>query len=229
MAKLTKKQKAAAAIVDSHKLYGLDEAVALVKKAASAKFDETVELSFNLNVNPKYADQQLRGALVLPNGTGKTKKVLVFAKDHKEDEAKAAGADYVGGAELADKIAGGWFDFDVVVATPDMMGVVGRLGRVLGPKGLMPNPKVGTVTMDVTKAVSEIKSGKVQYRTDKAGNVQVGIGKVSFEEEKLAENFRAMYNHILKARPASVKGAYMKSVTLSSTMGMGVHIDISTL
>ncbi len=229
MAKLTKKQKAAAAIVDSHKLYGLDEAVALVKKAASAKFDETVELSFNLNVNPKYADQQLRGAIVLPNGTGKTKKVLVFAKDHKEDEAKAAGADYVGGAELADKIAGGWFDFDVVVATPDMMGVVGRLGRVLGPKGLMPNPKVGTVTMDVTKAVSEIKSGKVQYRTDKAGNVQVGIGKVSFEEEKLAENFRAMYAHILKARPASVKGTYMKSVTLSSTMGMGVHIDISTL
>ena len=229
MAKLTKKQKAAAAIVDSHKLYGLDEAVALVKRAASAKFDETVELSFNLNVNPKYADQQLRGAIVLPNGTGKTKKVLVFAKDHKEDEAKAAGADYVGGAELADKIAGGWFDFDVVVATPDMMGVVGRLGRVLGPKGLMPNPKVGTVTMDVTKAVSEIKSGKVQYRTDKAGNVQVGIGKVSFEEEKLAENFRAMYAHILKARPASVKGTYMKSVTLSSTMGMGVHIDISTL
>ncbi len=229
MAKLTKKQKAAAAIVDSHKLYGLDEAVALVKKAASAKFDETVELSFNLNVNPKYADQQLRGAIVLPNGTGKTKKVLVFAKDHKEDEAKAAGADYVGGAELADKIAGGWFDFDVVVATPDMMGVVGRLGRVLGPKGLMPNPKVGTVTMDVTKAVSEIKSGKVQYRTDKAGNVQVGIGKVSFEEEKLAQNFRAMYAHILKARPASVKGTYMKSVTLSSTMGMGVHIDISTL
>ncbi len=229
MAKLTKKQKAAAAIVDSHKLYGLDEAVALVKKAASAKFDETVELAFNLNVNPKYADQQLRGAIVLPNGTGKTKKVLVFAKDHKEDEAKEAGADYVGGAELADKIAGGWFDFDVVVATPDMMGVVGRLGRVLGPKGLMPNPKVGTVTMDVAKAISEIKSGKVQYRTDKAGNVQVGIGKVSFEEEKLAENFRAMYAHILKARPASVKGTYMKSVTLSSTMGRGVHIDISTL
>ncbi len=229
MAKLTKKQKAAAAIVDSHKLYGLDEAVALVKKAASAKFDETVELAFNLNVNPKYADQQLRGAIVLPNGTGKTKKVLVFAKDHKEDEAKEAGADYVGGAELADKIAGGWFEFDVVVATPDMMGVVGRLGRVLGPKGLMPNPKVGTVTMDVAKAISEIKSGKVQYRTDKAGNVQVGIGKVSFEEEKLAENFRAMYAHILKARPASVKGTYMKSVTLSSTMGRGVHIDISTL
>lgn len=179
MAKLTKKQKAAAAIVDSHKLYDIDEAVKLVKEAASAKFDETVEVAFNLNINPKYADQQLRGATVLPAGTGKSKKVLVFAKDHKEDEAKAAGADYVGGKELADKIMQGWMDFDVVVATPDMMAVVGRLGRVLGPKGLMPNPKVGTVTMDVTKAVNEIKGGKVQYRTDKAGNVQVIIGKVS--------------------------------------------------
>ena len=176
MAKLTKKQKAAAAIVDSHKLYDIDEAVKLVKEAASAKFDETVEVAFNLNINPKYADQQLRGATVLPAGTGKSKKVLVFAKDHKEDEAKAAGADYVGGKELADKIMQGWMDFDVVVATPDMMAVVGRLGRVLGPKGLMPNPKVGTVTMDVTKAVNEIKGGKVQYRTDKAGNVQVIIG-----------------------------------------------------
>lgn len=227
MAKLTKKQKAAAAIVDSHTLYDLDEAVALVKKAASAKFDETVELSFNLNINPKYADQQLRGAIVLPNGTGKTKKVLVFAKDHKEDEAKAAGADYVGGMELAQKIQGGWMDFDVVVATPDMMGVVGRLGRVLGPKGLMPNPKVGTVTQDLTKAIGEIKAGKVQYRTDKAGNVQVVIGKVSFEDDKLKENLLTIYNHILKARPASVKGAYMKSITICSTMGPGVHLDIS--
>ena len=192
MAKLTKKQKAAAAIVDSHKLYDIDEAVALVKKAASAKFDETVELSFNLNINPKYADQQLRGALVLPHGTGKTKKVLVFAKDHQEDEAKAAGADYVGGQELAQKIQGGWMDFDVVVATPNMMGVVGRLGRILGPKGLMPNPKVGTVTMDVTKAINEIKAGKVQYRTDKAGNVQVIIGTVSFDEDKLKENLRVI-------------------------------------
>ena len=188
MAKLTKKQKAAAAIVDSHKLYDIDEAVKLVKEAASAKFDETVEVAFNLNINPKYADQQLRGATVLPAGTGKSKKVLVFAKDHKEDEAKAAGADYVGGKELADKIMQGWMDFDVVVATPDMMAVVGRLGRVLGPKGLMPNPKVGTVTMDVTKAVNEIKGGKVQYRTDKAGNVQVIIGKVSFDEDKLKQN-----------------------------------------
>ncbi len=227
MAKLTKKQKAAAAIVDSHKLYDIDEAVALVKKAASAKFDETVELSFNLNINPKYADQQLRGALVLPHGTGKTKKVLVFAKDHQEDEAKAAGADYVGGQELAQKIQGGWMDFDVVVATPNMMGVVGRLGRILGPKGLMPNPKVGTVTMDVTKAINEIKAGKVQYRTDKAGNVQVIIGKVSFDEDKLKENLRVIYNHILKARPSSVKGTYMKSLTVCSTMGPGIHLDLT--
>jgi large subunit ribosomal protein L1 len=188
-----------------------------------------VELAFNLNINPKYADQQLRGAIVLPAGTGKSKKVLVFAKDHKEDEAKAAGADYVGGMELAEQIQKGWFDFDVVVATPDMMGVVGRLGKILGPKGLMPNPKVGTVTMDVAKAISEIKAGKVQYRTDKGGNIQVGIGKVSFDEDKLKENFRTMYNHILKARPASVKGTYMKNVTISSTMGRGIHIDISTL
>lgn len=225
MAKLTKKQKAAAAIVDSHKLYDIDEAVKLVKEAASAKFDETVEVAFNLNINPKYADQQLRGATVLPAGTGKSKKVLVFAKDHKEDEAKAAGADYVGGKELADKIMQGWMDFDVVVATPDMMAVVGRLGRVLGPKGLMPNPKVGTVTMDVTKAVNEIKGGKVQYRTDKAGNVQVIIGKVSFDEDKLKQNLLAIYNTILKARPSTVKGVYMKSLTISSTMGRGIHLD----
>ena len=229
MAKLTKKQKAAAAIVDSHKLYDIDEAVKLVKEAASAKFDETVEVAFNLNINPKYADQQLRGATVLPAGTGKSKRVLVFAKDHKEDEAKAAGADYVGGKELADKIMQGWMDFDVVVATPDMMAVVGRLDRVLGPKGLMPNPKVGTVTMDVTKAVNEIKGGKVQYRTDKAGNVQVIIGKVSFDEDKLKQNLLAIYNTIAKARPASVKGAYTKSLTISSTMGPGIHLDISSV
>ena len=219
MAKLTKKQKAAAAIVDSHKLYDIDEAVKLIKEAASAKFDETVEAAFNLNINPKYADQQLRGATVLPAGTGKTKKVLVFAKDHKEDEAKAAGADYVGGKELADKILQGWMDFDVVVATPDMMAVVGRLGRVLGPKGLMPNPKVGTVTMDVTKAVNEIKGGKVQYI----------IGKVSFDEDKLKQNLLAIFNTIQKARPASVKGNYMKSLTISSTMGPGIHLDIQAV
>lgn len=227
MAKLTKKQQAAAAIVDGHKLYDLDEAVELLKQAASAKFDETVELAFNLNINPKYADQQLRGAIVLPHGTGKTKKVLVFAKDHKEDEAKAAGADYVGGMDLVQKIQGGWLDFDVVVATPDMMGVVGRLGRILGPKGLMPNPKVGTVTPDVTKAVTEIKAGKVQYRTDKAGNIQLAIGKVSFDSDKLKENLRAAYDHILKVRPSTVKGAYMKSITICSTMGRGIHLDIT--
>ena len=227
MAKLTKKQKAAASIVDSHKLYDIDEAVKLVKEAASAKFDETVEVAFNLNINPKYADQQLRGATVLPAGTGKSKKVLVFAKDHKEDEAKAAGADYVGGKELADKIMQGWMDFDVVVATPDMMAVVGRLGRVLGPKGLMPNPKVGTVTMDVTKAVNEIKGGKVQYRTDKAGNVQVIIGKVSFDEDKLKQNLLAIYNTLLKARPSTVKGVYMKSLNIIYTMGRGIHLDLT--
>ena len=227
MAKLTKKQKAEAAIVDSHKLYDVDEAVKLVKELAKAKFDETIELAFHLNVNPKYADQQLRGATVLPHGTGKSKKVLVFAKDHKEDEAKAAGADYVGGKELAYKILQGWMDFDVVVATPDMMAVVGRLGKTLGPKGLMPNPKVGTVTQDVTKAVTEIKSGKVEYRTDKAGNVQVIIGKASFDEVKLKENLVAIYNTILKARPATVKGQYMKSLTVSSTMGPGIRLDIT--
>ena len=227
MAKLTKKQKAEAAIVDSHKLYDVDEAVKLVKELAKAKFDETIELAFHLNVNPKYADQQLRGATVLPHGTGKSKKVLVFAKDHKEDEAKATGADYVGGKELADKILQGWMDFDVVVATPDMMAVVGRLGKTLGPKGLMPNPKVGTVTQDVTKAVTEIKSGKVEYRTDKAGNVQVIIGKASFDEVKLKENLVAIYNTILKARPATVKGQYMKSLTVSSTMGPGIRLDIT--
>ena len=229
MAKLTKKQKAAAAIVDSHKLYDLDEAVALLKKTATAKFDETVEVAFNLNVNTKHADQQLRGAVVLPHGTGKTKKVLVFAKDKKEEEAKAAGADYVGGKDYADKIMKGWFDFDVVVATPDMMAVVGRLGRVLGPKGLMPNPKVGTVTMDITKAVGEIKAGKVEYRTDKAGNVQVVIGKASFDEVKLKENLRSIYETVLKSRPASVKGVYIKSFTISSTMGPGIHLDLNTV
>ena len=216
MAKLTKKQKATAAIVDSHKFYDVDEAVKLLKEAATAKFDETVELAFNLNINPKYADQQLRGATVLPHGTGKSKKVLVFAKDQKEEDAKAAGADYVGGKELADKIAQGWMDFDVVVATPDMMAV-------------MPNPKDGTVTTDVTKAVNEIKGGKVQYRTDKAGNVQVIIGKASFDADKIKENLVTIYNTILKARPTTVKGQYMKSLTLSSTMGPGIHIDMSTV
>ena len=225
MAKLTKKQKAAAAIVDSHKLYDIDEAVKLIKEAASAKFDETVEAAFNLNINPKYADQQLRGATVLPAGTGKTKKVLVFAKDHKEDEAKAAGADYVGGKELADKILQGWMDFDVVVATPDMMAVVGRLGRVLGPKGLMPNPKAGTVTMDVTKAVQDIKAGKIEYRLDKTNIIHVPIGKASFTEEQLNENFQTLIDAIIKAKPAAAKGQYIRSATLTSTMGPGVKLN----
>ena len=229
MAKLTKKQKAVAAIVDSHKLYDLDEAVSLLKKAATAKFDESVELSFHLNVNPKFADQQIRGATVLPFGTGKSKKVLVFAKDHQEEEAKAAGADYVGGKEYADKIMQGWLDFDVVVATPNMMAVVGRLGRILGPKGLMPNPKVGTVTMDVTKAIKEIKAGKIEYRLDKTNIIHVPVGKASFTEEQLADNFQTLMDAILKAKPSTVKGAYFKSVALTSTMGPGVKLNVAKL
>ena len=229
MAKLTKKQKATAAIVDSHKFYDVDEAVKLLKEAATAKFDETVELAFNLNINPKYADQQLRGATVLPHGTGKSKKVLVFAKDQKEEDAKAAGADYVGGKELADKIAQGWMDFDVVVATPDMMAVIGRLGRVLGPKGLMPNPKDGTVTTDVTKAVNEIKGGKVQYRTDKAGLIHATVGRASFSVEALQQNVAALIDALVKAKPAASKGVYLRKVAVSSTMGAGVRVEPSSL
>lgn len=225
MAKLTKRSKQASALVDRNTQYGLDEAVSLLKQTATAKFDETIELAFNLNVDPKYADQQIRGAIVLPHGTGKSKRVLVFAKGAKVQEAEAAGADFVGSEELVAKIQGGWLDFDVVVATPDMMSVVGRLGKVLGPKGLMPNPKVGTVTMDVTKAVQEVKAGKVEYRTDKAGNIQLSVGKASFSEDQLRDNIRTIFDRIAKARPASVKGQYMKSVTLSSTMGPGVALD----
>ncbi len=225
MAKLTKRSKQASALVDRDTQYGLDEAVSLVKQTATAKFDETIELAFNLNVDPKYADQQIRGAMVLPHGTGKSKRVLVFAKGAKEQEAEDAGADFVGGEELVAKIQGGWFDFDVVVATPDMMAIVGRLGKVLGPKGLMPNPKVGTVTMDVAKAVQEVKAGKVEYRTDKAGNIQLSVGKASFSEDQLRDNIRAIFDRVAKARPASIKGQYMKSVTLSATMGPGVTLD----
>ena len=225
MAKLTKRSKQASALVDRNTQYGLDEAVSLLKHTATAKFDETIELAFNLNVDPKYADQQIRGAIVLPHGTGKSKRVLVFAKGAKVQEAEAAGADFVGSEELVAKIQGGWLDFDVVVATPDMMSVVGRLGKVLGPKGLMPNPKVGTVTMDVTKAVQEVKAGKVEYRTDKAGNIQLSVGKASFSEDQLRDNIRTIFDRIAKARPASVKGQYMKSVTLSATMGPGVALD----
>ncbi len=225
MAKLTKRSKQASALVDRDTQYGLDEAVSLVKQTATAKFDETIELAFNLNVDPKYADQQIRGAMVLPHGTGKSKRVLVFAKGAKVQEAEDAGADFVGGEELVAKIQGGWFDFDVVVATPDMMAIVGRLGKVLGPKGLMPNPKVGTVTMDVAKAVQEVKAGKVEYRTDKAGNIQLSVGKASFSEDQLRDNIRAIFDRVAKARPASIKGQYMKSVTLSATMGPGVTLD----
>ncbi|NLH63721.1 MAG: 50S ribosomal protein L1 [Erysipelotrichaceae bacterium] len=222
-----KKYTAALAQVDRTKTYDYKEAVALAKKIADTKFDSSVEVAFALNVDPRQADQNIRGAMVLPNGTGKTQKVLVVTQGAKEDEAKAAGADYVGGAELLAKIQEGWFDFDVIVATPDMMGQLGKLGRVLGPKGLMPNPKTGTVTMNVASAVEEIKKGKVEYRVDKDGNVNVMIGKVSFSEEALAQNFKALYDQLAKIRPNSIKGIYMKSVTVSTTMGPGIKVTIA--
>ncbi len=212
--------------VDRAALYDVADAISIVKKNASAKFDETVELHIRTGCDGRHADQQIRGAVVLPHGTGKTVKVLVFAKGDKVDEATAAGADYVGGEELIPKIQNdGWLDFDVVVATPDMMGVVGRLGRVLGPKGLMPNPKAGTVTPDVTKAVNDIKAGKIEYRLDKNNIIHVPVGKASFTEEQLADNFQALIDEIIKVKPAAAKGQYMKSVTLSSTMGPGVKIN----
>ena len=221
-----KKYYEAAKAVDSTNLYDPADAIALVKKTATAKFDETIEVHIRTGCDGRHADQQIRGAVVLPNGTGKKVRVLVFAKGAKADEATAAGADYVGEAELVPKIQNeGWLDFDVVVATPDMMGVVGRLGRVLGPKGLMPNPKAGTVTMDVTKAVQDIKAGKIEYRLDKSNIVHVPIGKASFTEEQLDENFRALMDAIVKARPSTVKGAYLKSITLASTMGPGVKVN----
>jgi len=228
MAKKSKKMQEALKKVDATKAYSVEEAVALAKDTNIAKFDATVEVAYKLNVDPKKADQQIRGAVVLPNGTGKTQTVLVFAKGEKAKEAEAAGADFVGDDDMVAKIQGGWFDFDVVVATPDMMATVGKLGRVLGPKGLMPNPKTGTVTMDVTKAVEEVKAGKVTYRVDKAGNIHVPIGKVSFEDEKLVENFTTMYDTILKAKPAAAKGVYVKNVAVTSTMGPGVKVDAST-
>ena len=207
-------------------LYETGEAIALVKEAAIAKFDETIEAHIRTGCDGRHADQQIRGAVVLPHGTGKKVRILVFAKNAKADEAQAAGADYVGGDELIPKIQNeGWLDFDVVVATPDMMGVVGRLGRVLGPKGLMPNPKAGTVTMDVTKAVNDIKAGKIEYRLDKTNIIHVPIGKASFTEEQLADNFQTLIDAIIKARPAALKGQYLKSVTLTSTMGPGVKLN----
>ena len=221
-----KKYTEAAKLVDRATQYDVAEAISLVKKTAVAKFDETVEAHIRLGVDGRHADQQGRGAVVLPHGTGKTVRVLVFAKGDKVAEAEAAGADFVGGEELIPRIQNeGWFDFDVVVATPDMMGVVGRLGRVLGPKGLMPNPKAGTVTMDVTKAVNDIKAGKIEYRLDKANIIHCPVGKASFTEEQLTENFNTLMDAIIKAKPASAKGTYMKSVTVTSTMGPGIKVN----
>ena len=226
MPKRGKKYTAAAALIDRAALYDTEEALELVIKAAPAKFDETVEVHLKLGVDGRHADQQVRGAIVLPHGTGKTSRVLVFAKGPKETEAKEAGADYVGGEDMAEKIQKeGWFDFDVVVATPDMMAVVGKLGKVLGPKGLMPNPKSGTVTMDIAKALEEIKAGKVEYRLDKTNIIHTPIGKVSFGKEKLTDNFNALVEAVSKAKPSAAKGQYMKSVTVTSTMGPGVKVN----
>ena len=225
MAKKSKKMQEALKKVDATKAYSVEEAVALAKETNIAKFDATVEVAYKLNVDPKKADQQIRGAVVLPNGTGKTQTVLVFAKGDKAKEAEAAGADFVGDDDMVQKIQGGWFDFDVVVATPDMMATVGKLGRMLGPKGLMPNPKTGTVTMDVTKAVNEVKAGKVTYRVDKAGNIHVPIGKVSFEDDKLIENFKTIHETLLKAKPSAAKGQYMKNISVTTTFGPGIHVE----
>ena len=221
-----KKYVEAAKAVDRATLYDAPEAISLVKKAAVAKFDETIEVHIRTGCDGRHADQQIRGAVVLPHGTGKKVRILVFAKDAKAEEAKAAGADYVGGEELIPKIQNeNWFEFDVVVATPDMMGVVGRLGRVLGPKGLMPNPKAGTVTMDVTKAINDIKAGKIEYRLDKTNIIHVPIGKASFTEEQLSDNFQTLIEAIVKARPSTLKGQYMKSIVLTPTMGPGVKVN----
>lgn len=223
-----KKYVEAAKLVDRATLYDVNEAVSIVKKASSAKFDETVEAHIRTGCDGRHAEQQIRGAVVLPHGTGKTVKVLVFAKGAKADEAEAAGADFVGGEELIPKIQNdNWFDFDVVVATPDMMGVVGRLGRVLGPKGLMPNPKAGTVTMDVTKAINDIKAGKIEYRLDKSNIIHVPIGKASFTEEQLTDNFQTLIDAVVKAKPAAAKGQYIKSLVVASTMGPGVKLNVT--
>lgn len=225
MAKKGKKYQEAAKLVDRETLYEPAEAIELVKKMASAKFDETVEVAVRLGVDPRHSDQQVRGAVVLPNGTGKTAKVLVFAKGEKAKEAEEAGADYVGAEDLIEKVQGGWLDFEVVVATPDIMGQVGRLGKILGTKGLMPNPKTGTVTFDVAKAVKEIKAGKIEYRLDKAGIIHAPIGKASFDADKLKENFTALMDALIKAKPATAKGTYLKSITVSSTMGPGAKVS----
>lgn len=225
MAKTSKNYRKSVELIEKDHLYSAVEACSLAKKTATTKFDSTIRASFKLNVDPRHADQQIRGAMVLPNGTGKTQKVLVITQGAKEEEAKNAGADFVGGKDMLEDIKKGWFDFDVIVATPDMMGELGKLGKVLGPKGLMPNPKTGTVTTNVAAAIEEIKKGKVEYRVDKEGNINVIIGKASFTDEALAENFKSLYNVIFKARPAAVKGQYIKSVTLSSTMGPGIRVE----
>ena len=230
MAKKGKKYQEAAKLVNRAELYDVDKAFELVTKTATAKFDETVEAHFKMGLDGRHADQQIRGAIVLPNGTGKSKKVLVFAKGEKAHEAEAAGADYVGAEEYAERIQKeNWFDFDTVVATPDMMGIVGRLGKILGPKGLMTNPKSGTVTMDLTKALHEIKAGKVEYRLDKQNIVHTQIGKVSFGPEKLQQNFQALVEAIIKAKPAAAKGQYIKSATVTTTMGPGIKINTTKL
>jgi large subunit ribosomal protein L1 len=225
MSKHGKKYEEATKLVEKDKFYDPEEAVELVKKTASAKFDETVEVAVRLGVDPKHADQQVRGAVVLPHGTGKTLRVLVFAKGEKAKEAEAAGADFVGADDMVAKIQGGWADFDVAVATPDMMGTVGRLGKILGPKGLMPNPKVGTVTLDVVRAINEIKAGKIEYRTDKAGNIHAPIGKVSFDNTKLTENFQTLLDTLVKVKPVTTKGQYLRSITFSTTMGPGIKVN----
>ena len=225
MAKRGKKYQEALKLVDRSKRYTLAEAVELVKKTNVAKFDATVEVSFKLNIDPRKAEQNLRGAVSLPNGTGKTVRVLVIAKGAKAQEALAAGADYAGDAEYLEKIKEGWFEFDTIIATPDMMGELGKLGRILGPKGLMPNPKTGTVTMNIEQTVKEFKAGKVEYRTDKVGNIQVPVGKVSFADDKLAENIKAIYNQIVRIKPQTVKGVYIQNLTITSTMGPGIKVN----
>ncbi|KXU47077.1 MAG: 50S ribosomal protein L1 [Coprobacillus cateniformis] len=224
MAKKGKRYQEAAALIEKGKAYPIEEAVALVKKTSNVKFDASVDVVFKLGLDTRHADQQLRGAIVLPHGTGKTKKVLVVTQGAKVEEAKAAGADVVGGKEILEDIQKGWLDFEVMIATPDMMAELGKLGRILGPKGLMPNPKTGTVTMDVAKAVQETKAGKVTYRTDKDGNVHMPIGRVSFDDEKLAENFKVIYDLLVKSKPSSAKGTYMKNVVISTTMGPSVKV-----
>ena len=225
MAKHGKKYQESAKLIEADKVYDAEEAIALIQKMPSFKFDATLEVSVKLGVDPKHADQQVRGAVVLPNGTGKTKRVLVFAKGEKAKEAELAGADFVGAEDMVEKIQGGWTDFDVAVATPDMMGTVGRLGKILGPKGLMPNPKVGTVTMDVTRALNEIKAGKFEYRTDKAGNIHAPLGRMSFETEKLLQNYFTLIETLVKAKPSAAKGTYVRNITLSSTMSPGVPVN----